>query len=194
MSLARRSWKACRQRSGTARGAPVLAHGRSLRPAPATLGRRASLPGRPARFLDYCDGYGRSVSEDNGIAPDRIRAIDVFSELSAEELEEVASLARERQYDAGEDLLQQDYRPDDLLALEAGEVEVRRHGQALTKLSGGCVVGERGVVRNALRNADVVALGSVKVLYFPMDKLRTLRRDVPEIDQGLKELAEERET
>jgi CRP-like cAMP-binding protein len=133
------------------------------------------------------------VSEIDSIGPDRIRAIDVFSQLSAGELEEVAALARERQYDAGDDLLQQDYRPDDLLALESGEVEVSRHGQALAKLTGGCVVGERGVVRNVLRNADVVALGSVKVLYFPMDKLRTLRRDVPDIDQTLKELAEERE-
>jgi CRP/FNR family transcriptional regulator, cyclic AMP receptor protein len=133
------------------------------------------------------------VSEQDGIGPDRIRAIGVFSDLPERQLEEVATLARARTHDAGAELLHHNRWPDNLLALEEGEVEVRRHGERLAKLSSGCVVGERGVVENALRNADVIAVTPVKLLFFPMDKLRTLRRDVPEIDRELKHLADERD-
>jgi CRP-like cAMP-binding protein len=80
-----------------------------------------------------------------------------------------------------------------LLAPEEGEVEVRRHGERVATLSGGCVVGERGVVLNALRTADVRATSAVSALYFPMDRVRPLRRDVPDIDEHLRGLIEQRE-
>jgi CRP-like cAMP-binding protein len=70
---------------------------------------------------------------------------------------------------------------------------VRQDGDVIATLTPGCVVGERGVLRRALRNADVVAKTPVKVLFFHRNKVRALRDDVPEIDQKLQQLADERE-
>ena len=117
----------------------------------------------------------------------------MFSTLPDEQLEEVASLAQQREYEADDELLHHGDWPDDLLALEDGTVEVRRDGDVLATLESGCVVGERGVLRRALRNADVVATTPVKVLFFHRNKVRTLRDDVPEIDERLQRLAAERE-
>jgi CRP-like cAMP-binding protein len=131
------------------------------------------------------------VSETS-ITPDRVRAIDVFSGLSDEELRQVAALAREHTFEPGKELIHHDDWPDDMLALEDGEVEVRRDGDVVATLKAGCVVGERGVLRRALRNADVVAKTEVRALYFHRNKVRTLRADVPEIDDRLQALAAER--
>lgn len=133
------------------------------------------------------------MSDSDRISIDRVRAIDVFSELSDEDAEEVAGLARPRSYEAESELLHHEEWPDELIALEEGEVEVRRGDEVLARLGAGCVVGERGVLRRVLRNADVVAATPVKVLYFHRNKVRTLRRDLPEIADRLKALADERE-
>lgn len=130
---------------------------------------------------------------DQSISVDRIRGIDVFSELGDDELEQVAALAQERTYDDGKELLHHDDWPDDLLALEEGKVEVRRDGDVIATLNAGCVVGERGVLKRALRNADVVAVTPVRVLFFHRNKVKTLRKDVPEIDERLQQLAAQRE-
>ena len=127
-----------------------------------------------------------------GISRDRVRAIDVFSDLSDEDSERVASLARAHTFEKGDELIHHDEWPDDMLALEEGDVEVRRDDEVIATLSAGCVVGERGVLRRALRNADVVAITPVRVLYFHRNKVRTIRDDLPEIDERLRALADQR--
>ena len=133
------------------------------------------------------------MSEGNTVSVERVQAIDVFSELSGADLEEVASLARAHSYEEGQELLHHGTWPEDLLALEEGDVEVRRDGEVLARVGPGCVVGERGVLHRALRNADVVAATPVKVLYFHRNKVRRLRDDVPVIGDRLRAIADERE-
>lgn len=134
------------------------------------------------------------MSDTGSVSSDRVRAIGAFSDLSDDDLDEVASLAQAREYDEGSEILHQEEWPEDLIALEEGEVEVRRDGDVVATLKSGCVVGERGVLRRALRNADVVATTPVKVLFFHRNKVMTLRRDVPEIDETLQAIAEQRES
>ena len=133
------------------------------------------------------------MTGSDDISPDRIKAIDVFSSLSDEDLERAASLAKAREYDKDDELVAIDDWPADLLAIETGEVEVRRHGDVVAKLGAGDVVGERGVVRRAVRNADVVAVTPVKALFFHLNKVKTLRDDIPEIDERLRAIADERD-
>ena len=128
-----------------------------------------------------------------GISADRIKAIDVFADLPDDKIAQVAELAQERTYEQEEELLHHGEWPDDLLALEDGQVEVRPDGDVVATLQSGCVVGERGGLRRALRNADVVAKTDVRVLFFHRNKIRALRDDVPEIDEKLQQLADARE-
>lgn len=133
------------------------------------------------------------VSEKDDISADRIKAIEAFSSLSDDELEEVASMAAAREYDEGSELLRQSDWPEDLLAIEEGDVEVRRDGEVLATLGAGDVVGERGVLHRALRNADVIAASDVKLLFFHRNKIKALKSDVPEVGKRLEDLADERE-
>jgi CRP/FNR family transcriptional regulator, cyclic AMP receptor protein len=133
------------------------------------------------------------MSDTADVTVDRIRAIDLFSDLSESDLERVASLAQARDYEQGTEILHQEEWPEDLIALEDGEVEVRRGDEVVATLKAGCIVGERGVLRRALRNADVIAATPVKALFFHRNKVTTLRHDLPEIEESLQAIADERE-
>ena len=127
------------------------------------------------------------------VSTERIKKIDAFEDLSGDDLEKVAALARPRDYAPGDEILRQDEWPEDLLAIEEGTVEVRRDGEVLAELGDGCVVGERGVIRRSLRNADVVAATPVKALFFHLNKVKSLRRDLPELDEKLQAIAGQRD-
>ena len=127
------------------------------------------------------------------VSADRIKTIDAFRGLSDDDLQRVAELARPREYESGDEILRHDDWPEDLLAIEEGEVEVTRDGEVVARLGNGCVVGERGVLRRSLRNADVVAATPVKALFFHLNKVKSLRHDVPELDEKLQAIAEQRE-
>ena len=115
----------------------------------------------------------------------RLKKIDLFSDLDDDALERIAGMAREKTADEGEKLVQQDAASDKLIAIEEGSVEVRSHDDKLATLGEGDVVGEAGLLKRGLRNADVVATGKVKAFFFTQDQVRSLRRDLPNFDERL---------
>jgi CRP-like cAMP-binding protein len=121
----------------------------------------------------------------------RLKKIDLFSELDEDALERIADMARETTADEGEKLVQQDAASDQLIAIEEGTVEVRSHDEKLATLSEGDVVGEAGLLKRGLRNADVVATGPVKAIFFTQDQVRALRRDLPGFDERLQKAMED---
>jgi CRP-like cAMP-binding protein len=121
----------------------------------------------------------------------RLKKIDLFSELDDDALQRVADMARETTAEEGEKLVQQDAASDQLIAIEEGTVEVRSHDEKLATLSAGDVVGEAGLLKRGLRNADVVATEKVKAIFFTQDQVRALRRDMPDFDERLQQAMEE---
>jgi CRP/FNR family transcriptional regulator, cyclic AMP receptor protein len=121
----------------------------------------------------------------------RLKKIDLFSGLDDDALERVAGMARETTADEGEKLVQQDAASDQLIAIEEGTVEVRSHDEKLATLGEGDVVGEAGLLKRGLRNADVVATGPVKAIFFTQDQVRALRRDLPDFDERLQRAMED---
>ena len=117
----------------------------------------------------------------------RLKKIDLFSDLDDEALERIAGMARETTAEEGEKLVQQDAASDQLIAIEEGSVEVRSHDDKLATLGEGDVVGEAGLLKRGLRNADVVATGKVKAIFFTQDQVRALRRDLPNFDDRLQQ-------
>jgi len=81
------------------------------------------------------------------------------------------------------------YRDD---AVHQREVEVRRDGEKIATLGEGDVVGETGVVKRGLRNATVVATEPVRVIAFTQDQVKKMRKALPELDEQLHDLLEER--
>jgi CRP/FNR family transcriptional regulator, cyclic AMP receptor protein len=121
----------------------------------------------------------------------RLKKIDLFSGLDDEALARVADMARETTADEGEKLVQQDAASDQLIAIEEGTVEVRSHDEKLATLGEGDVVGEAGLLKRGLRNADVVATAPVKAIFFTQDQVRALRRDMPDFDERLQKAMED---
>ena len=123
----------------------------------------------------------------------RLKKIDVFSSLSDDELDKLAGYAEETSISGGEKLTKAGQHSYQLFAIEEGEVEVHRDDDTVAKLGAGDVVGESGVVGRGLRNADVVAKGDVKAIYFTQDQVKKMRKDVPEVGESLDRILEERD-
>jgi CRP/FNR family transcriptional regulator, cyclic AMP receptor protein len=123
---------------------------------------------------------------------DRLRKIDLFAEISDDSLEQFAQTADETSIEEGEELVRAGTWPYQLFAIEEGNVEVRRDGDTVAKLGAGDVVGETGVVKRGLRNADVVATTPVKAIFFTQDQVKRMRKDLPDLDDRLHALLEER--
>jgi CRP-like cAMP-binding protein len=121
----------------------------------------------------------------------RLKKIDLFSGLDDDALARIADMARETTADEGDKLVQQDAASDQLIAIEEGSVEVRSHDEKLATLGEGDVVGEAGLLSRGLRNADVVATGPVKAIFFTQDQVRALRRDLPDFDERLQKAMED---
>lgn len=122
----------------------------------------------------------------------RLRKIDLFASLSDEELEQLARVAHEGSIEEGETLVQKGTWAYQMFAIEKGTVEVRRDDEAVARLEEGDVVGETGVVQRALRNADVVATSPLEVILFTQADIGRLAKSVPDLDQRLEAILEQR--
>jgi CRP/FNR family cyclic AMP-dependent transcriptional regulator len=123
---------------------------------------------------------------------DRLKKIELFAEISDDVLEQYAQMADETSIEEGEQLARAGTWPYQLFAIEEGEVEIRRNGDTVATLGAGDVVGETGVVKRGLRNADVVATSPVKAIFFTQDQVKRMRKDLPDLDDRLHALLEQR--
>ena len=123
---------------------------------------------------------------------ERLKKIDVFSSLSDDDLAKLARQAQETTVDEGTVLLEAGGSSEKLWAIEDGQVEVSRDGEALATLGAGDVVGETGIMKRALRNADVVAKSQVKGLVIAQSDIKRLRKEDPDLDARLQKVLEAR--
>jgi CRP/FNR family cyclic AMP-dependent transcriptional regulator len=123
---------------------------------------------------------------------DRLKKIDVFSELPPEDLDRLAGRAQEASATDGDVVVEAGAFSDQLLAIEDGTVEVRRDDETVATLGPGDVVGETGVVRRALRNATVVATSPVRAVVIAQSDIKQARKENPEFDERLQSLMRER--
>lgn len=72
-------------------------------------------------------------------------------------------------------------RPESLLFLVAGQVQVMQADRQLAVLGPGSFIGEMSLVVDALASADVRAASRVELQAWPMDALRRLRTSQPQL-------------
>jgi len=111
--------------------------------------------------------------------PARLRKIDVFSDLSDEELRHIAGLAAEVSVPAGKELVREGDYSYDVLAIEEGEAEVTKDGRHVADLGPGAVVGEMGVLERAQRSATVVAKTPMLLVTLTGWDVRRLSKSAP---------------
>jgi CRP-like cAMP-binding protein len=116
-------------------------------------------------------------------------AISLFSSLTSEEREELASAMNRLSFKEGDIAAHRDTSLTSLMILRSGvmTVEEIEDGQTieLERLAPGDVFGERGVLMGALEPGDIKAITAAVVYEIPKERLAAIMRERPAIAEEL---------
>jgi CRP-like cAMP-binding protein len=111
---------------------------------------------------------------------DSIRSVPLFSDLSPDELAEVAGMFERRNVTAGTRLTVEGASGYSFFVIEHGTVEVEHGDQLVDTLGPGDFFGEMAIISGARRNATVTAATEADVLVLFGTEFRRLERDWPD--------------
>ncbi len=147
--------------------------------------RRALTRRRPPSRNTAPRMAGRSVPRAAQTG-ELLRAVPLFSTLSAPELDKIARVAVPRRYEAGNIVLREGDPGDTCYILQRGRARVtRQHADGrtitLTNLGPGEIFGELAMFGGEVRSASVEALDDVQAVAILAGDLKRLLNDHPEI-------------
>lgn len=126
-----------------------------------------------------------STGYDHALYQMYLEQVPMFSACTAEQLEEIAKLAKPRQAQAGEDLVRQGEVGNEFFVVATGTAMVSRDGSEVAELDEGAFFGELALFDPAPRNATVTATSAVTALALSRDAFEQLLTDIPSIRDGL---------
>jgi CRP/FNR family transcriptional regulator, cyclic AMP receptor protein len=112
--------------------------------------------------------------------PNRLTAIPIFSHLSPEEANRLATFATETSVAEGQILMKQGDYSTELIAIEEGSADVVRDGQRVASVNEGDVIGEMGLLERKPRNADVIATSPMRLMKLTHWEIRRMSDDTLE--------------
>lgn len=115
----------------------------------------------------------------------RLKAVNIFSVLSGEDLTQVALLAEELERGPGDEIIREGDVDDSLYVIVAGHVKVVKGERTLAELGAGEVVGELALLDPAPRNATVRASSDVTLLRLDGAAFADAMREKHEIARGI---------
>lgn len=122
-----------------------------------------------------------------------LKNVALFNEIPAEELTQIARLAKEKAYEKGDFIIREGEEGSELIILLEGRVSVRKMEKEITELGRNAVIGEMSLLADKPTTADCVAAEQVKALIIQRsDFRRMLYGNHPEIALGLLRVLTER--
>ena len=114
-----------------------------------------------------------------------LRRVPLFTDLNPADLKQVAAIATERLYPAGELIAQQNEPGDEMYIIVSGEVSVMAGsgagpGTEVARRKPGEYVGEMAILNRKPRMASLVAAGDVRLLCIEQLQFEELLRERPE--------------
>jgi CRP-like cAMP-binding protein len=109
----------------------------------------------------------------------QLRALATFEGASDADLRLIADAGSVLTVPKDWSLIWEKTGADKAYVLLAGDVDVRRGGELIARLSAGEVVGEVAIVARRLRTATVVAASPLEVLHFTREAVDRLYAEVP---------------
>ena len=109
--------------------------------------------------------------------PNRLTAIPIFSELSAEEAKRLATFATETSAAEGQILMKAGDYSVELIAIEEGTADVIQGGKKIASLKKGDLIGEMGLLEHSPRNADVIASSSMRLIKLTHWEIRRMSEE-----------------
>jgi serine/threonine protein phosphatase PrpC/CRP-like cAMP-binding protein len=107
-----------------------------------------------------------------------LRRIPLFQHMAYKELLGILGVARGRQFQAGQTIINEGEAGDELFVIFRGKVEVRKGAMVIATLRAGGHFGEMGLVDQAPRSATVIALEETSAISIDRENLlKLMRRD-----------------
>ena len=107
-----------------------------------------------------------------------LRRIPLFQHMTYKELLAILGIARGRQFEQGQPIIQEGEQGDELFVLFRGKVDVLKNGLKIAQLRAGGHFGEMGLVDQAPRSATIVAAEETSAVSIDRDSLlKLMRRD-----------------
>jgi CRP/FNR family cyclic AMP-dependent transcriptional regulator len=110
-----------------------------------------------------------------------LKRVPLFERCSKAELQQIARLADEILLPAGQILTREGQPGREFFVLVEGQVDVRRKGRLVKKLSGGDFLGEIALVADVPRTATVTATTPLRALVMIDRDFRSLMKEVPSL-------------
>lgn len=110
-----------------------------------------------------------------------IGRVSLFSELSKKHLRSIAKSGVERNFEGGQTIVKEGESGVGFYLILDGKVEVKKKNKVISALSGGDFFGEMGLIDDAPRSADVVAVSPTKTLCVSAWAFTGLVKGNPEI-------------
>ena len=114
-----------------------------------------------------------------------LKSIDLFRALPAEELAQIAEIAEEQEFVAGDPIFGEGEPGDALYLVVEGQVRVHKSSKLLATLGVRDVVGEMAVLDGEPRSASVTTVSDATLLKIGRDDFRDILTERPEIAMGV---------
>ena len=114
-----------------------------------------------------------------------LKSIDLFRALPSEELAQIAEIAEEQAFVAGDPVFAEGEPGDALYLVVEGAVRVHRGDKQLAQLGVRDVVGEMAVLDGEPRSASVTVVKDAALLKIGRDDFRDILSERPEIAMGV---------
>jgi CRP-like cAMP-binding protein len=124
--------------------------------------------------------------------PQELKEIPLFSDLSEEDVEAVATYADEVTVSEGKHLVDEGGYAYDLWAIVEGTAQVIVGGEVVAELGPGDFFGEAGVLEKQQRNATVVAKTRMRLVTLTGWDLRRMRTQLGPVMDKLEQAIEQR--
>lgn len=105
-----------------------------------------------------------------------LRRIPLFQHMTYKELLAILGIARGRQFETGQHIINEGERGNEMFVIFRGKVDVLKSGHRIAQLGGGGHFGEMGLVDRAPRSATVVAAEDTSAVSIDRDTLLKLMR------------------
>ena len=134
-----------------------------------------------------------SVARSASVDKSRIAAFSVLADLPAPELNELAGVMSEVEFEAGAKVITLEDYGTAIYFIEQGEADVLTDlGEASQALGPGDTFGEIALLLTGERTASVVARTPMRLLSFSGQDFERIRARVPELERSLRRLGLER--
>jgi CRP/FNR family cyclic AMP-dependent transcriptional regulator len=116
-----------------------------------------------------------------------LKSIPLFASLSKSERRQVASWTDEVDVTEGKALVKEGEFAYEVFIIEEGTAEVVRDGKRVAELGPGDFLGEMGAIRQARRNASVVAKSPMRVVVMTARDFRRLEHEMSGVAQQIRD-------